>query len=95
MTSEHEKKADELERELDDMQERSGKLEDEIEGAGEDWEQKKRDPGVPGAPEDGASDEDEDGDGGDDVSAEELDFGREVDKQDIVGAPADARDDED
>jgi len=50
MTDEsHEKKADELERELDEMQERSGKLEEDIEGAGEDWESKKRDSGVPGA----------------------------------------------
>jgi hypothetical protein len=49
MTEEHEKKADELERELDEMQERSGNLEQDIESAGDDWESKKADPGVPGA----------------------------------------------
>ena len=45
----HEEKADSLERELDDMQARSGSLHEDIEGAGEDWERKKADPGVPGA----------------------------------------------
>jgi hypothetical protein len=56
----HEAKADEVERSLDDLQERSGRLEGEIEGAGEDWERKQRDPAVPGAV--GDSD-DEGGDG--------------------------------
>jgi hypothetical protein len=37
------------ERELDDMQERSDRLEEEIEGVREDWERKKSDPSVPGA----------------------------------------------
>ena len=45
----HEAKADELERELDDMQERSERLGGDIEGAGEDWEQRKKDESVPGA----------------------------------------------
>ena len=45
----HEAKADEVERELDDMEAASGQLQDEIEGTGEDWERKKRDSGVPGA----------------------------------------------
>ena len=45
----HEAKAEEVERSLDEMQERSGRLEGEIEGAGEDWESKQRDPAVPGA----------------------------------------------
>jgi hypothetical protein len=39
----------EEERELDEMQERSERLEDEIEATREDWERKKRDPSVPGA----------------------------------------------
>jgi hypothetical protein len=87
----HEEKADELERELDDMQDRSGRLEGDIEGAGEDWEQKKRDPGVPGAPE--PVDEESEGD---DVDADQLDFGRDVDKEDVVGeAPPEDDDSED
>jgi hypothetical protein len=45
----HEAKADEVERELDDMEAASERLQDEIEGTGEDWERKKRDSGVPGA----------------------------------------------
>ena len=45
----HEAKADELERELDDMQERSERLQDEIDSTGGDWESKKRDDRVPGA----------------------------------------------
>jgi hypothetical protein len=50
--SEHEDpeaKAGDVERSLDEMEDRSGHLEDEIEGAGDDWERKKRDPAVPGA----------------------------------------------
>ena len=88
MTGDHEKKADDLEREADDMQERTGKLGDDIEGAEEDWERKKGDPAVPGAPEP-TGEESEDGD---DLAADELDFGRDVDKDDIVaedGPPAD------
>ena len=45
----HEAKADEVERELDDMEETSDRLQDEIERTGDDWERKKRDAGVPGA----------------------------------------------
>jgi hypothetical protein len=73
----HEAKADELERELDDMQEHTDKLGGEIEGAGEDWEQRKRDERVPGATGEPSEDEDEDDDGGD-VDAEELDFGKSL-----------------
>jgi hypothetical protein len=40
---------EEIDRELDDMEERTEHLEDEIEDAREDWERKKRDPSVPGA----------------------------------------------
>lgn len=45
--SEHDEQADRVERELDDMRERSEHLEDEIAGAREEWERKKRDPLVP------------------------------------------------
>ena len=45
----HEAKAEELERELDDMDERREQLGDEIDQAGDDWERKKRDSRVPGA----------------------------------------------
>jgi hypothetical protein len=50
--SEHERQADELESELDDMGERVENLEGEIDDARKDWERKKGDPGVPGAPPD-------------------------------------------
>jgi hypothetical protein len=42
--------SEEPERELEDMEERSERLEDDIDSAREDWERKKQDPGVPGAP---------------------------------------------
>ena len=54
----HRRQADELERDLDDMEERSEQLEDEISDARKDWEQKQADPSVPGAV-------DEDSDSGD------------------------------
>ena len=68
----HEAKADELERELDDMDERREKLGEEIGETEEEWERRKKDSRVPGATSD--EDEDDDEDEGDD--AEELDFGR-------------------
>ena len=39
----------EPERELEEMDERSERLEDDIDSAREDWERKKQDPAVPGA----------------------------------------------
>ena len=71
----HEAKADELERELDDMQERSERLGGDIEGAGEDWEQRKKDESVPGAT---ADNDDDAGDEDGGVDADELDFGRDI-----------------
>ena len=56
--SEHEERADALEREVKDMEERAERLEDDIGDAREDWERKKQDPSVPGAPTDGGGDED-------------------------------------
>jgi hypothetical protein len=47
--SEHDERADELEHEAEDMQERVTRLEDETGEAREDWERKKGDPSVPGA----------------------------------------------
>lgn len=41
--------SEDMERDLDDMEKRSERLEDEIEATREDWERKKRDPSVPGA----------------------------------------------
>jgi hypothetical protein len=79
----HDAKADELERELDEMGERSDKLGDEIEGAGEEWERRKADDNVPGAAgepnqADGPEPEAEypNKRGGEEGSDEELDFGR-------------------
>jgi hypothetical protein len=40
------------EREVEEMQERSDRLEQEIEDTREDWEHKKSDPSVPGASDD-------------------------------------------
>ena len=45
----HEDKADEVERDLDEMQQRSERLQGDIEGTRDDWESKQADEGVPGA----------------------------------------------
>lgn len=47
--SEHERQADELENELDDMDERVEQLGGEIKDTREDWERKKKDSSIPGA----------------------------------------------
>ena len=47
--TEHDERAQDLERELDDLEERAEHLEDDIQDAREDWERKKADSGVPGA----------------------------------------------
>jgi len=48
--TEHEQQAQALEREADEMQRRSGELGEDIKDARDDWEAKKADHGVPGAP---------------------------------------------
>ena len=71
----HDAKAEELEYEAAEMQERADSLEQDIEGAGEEWERRKADESVPGAtgePAEGDEDEDHGESGGD----EDLDFGR-------------------
>ena len=45
----HEAKADQLERELEEMEERAESLGDDIEDAGDEWERRKADDRVPGA----------------------------------------------
>jgi hypothetical protein len=79
----HDAKAEELEYELAEMQERTDSLEKDIEDAGDEWERRKADDKVPGAagePEqaDGPEPEAEypNKRGGEDVDGEELDFGR-------------------
>jgi hypothetical protein len=99
----HEAKADDVERELDEMQERADRLEGEIDGASEDWERKKKDdsvPGAGGAPEqaDGPEPEAEyptkdAGGDGEEGSGEELDFGRDIDSEEVTGASAESEDD--
>ena len=42
----------EPERDVEEMEERAERLEQDIEDARDDWEAKKRDPSVPGAPDD-------------------------------------------
>lgn len=45
-----EKLADHFEEEADDLEQRSKKLEDETEDVAQDWERKRSDENVPGAP---------------------------------------------
>jgi hypothetical protein len=64
----HEERGQELEYELSEMEERSDALAEDIEGAKDDWAQKKQDAAVPGArgeagdepPGEAEGDEDED-----------------------------------
>jgi hypothetical protein len=42
----------EPERDVEEMEERSERLEEDVDAARKDWESKKQDPGVPGAPPD-------------------------------------------
>jgi hypothetical protein len=49
MTEDHDRRVDEAERELADMEERSERVEEHIREAREDWEAKVADSGVPGA----------------------------------------------
>ena len=58
----HDAKADDAERELAELQERSDKLGEDIEGTGEAWERRKADESVPGATGEPSQD-DGDGDG--------------------------------
>jgi hypothetical protein len=48
---------EEPEREVDEMQERADKLEDEIDEVRKDWERKKADSSIPGATQDDDSDD--------------------------------------
>lgn len=56
--TENDERAQDLEQELDEMQERTDRLEDETSDVREDWQRKQADSGVPGAV--GEPDEDED-----------------------------------
>jgi hypothetical protein len=58
---EHERKAQEAEYELSEMEERSDRLAEQIEDTREDWHAKQRDDGVPGAVAGAAGDPDADG----------------------------------
>jgi hypothetical protein len=80
--NDHEAKAHDVEKQLDEMEERSERLKDEIEDTGGDWERKKRDPAVPGAagmPDEAGGTEPEAESGDEDPSAEQLDFGKDED----------------
>jgi chaperonin cofactor prefoldin len=50
MSEEHREQADALERELDDMEDQGERLDEEIESTKADWERKRADDSVPGAP---------------------------------------------
>jgi hypothetical protein len=47
---EHDKLADQMEREGDQMEQRADQLGDEISDVRDDWQRKRSDEGVPGAP---------------------------------------------
>jgi hypothetical protein len=49
MTEEHERRAEDAERELEDMEERSARVGEHIDEARKDWEAKLADSDVPGA----------------------------------------------
>src|SRR3954447_7680777 len=90
-----EAKADEVERELDEMTERQERLGEQIEDTGGGRERRQKDERAPGAAGEPADDDEEDEEGDD---AEELDFGREIDSEQVVGEGArngDGGDDED
>ena len=57
--TENDERAQELDSQLDEMEERSDRLEDEVSDAREDWERKKADSSVPGAVGDPEPDEDD------------------------------------
>jgi hypothetical protein len=59
--------ADRVEREGDELERRSEELEGRIKAVGEDWERKRADQSVPGAPPPERSDEPEGSDDGDDA----------------------------
>jgi chromosome segregation ATPase len=48
--SEHQERAERLEREAEDMEKRSKRLGEDISDAREDWERKRDDESVPGTP---------------------------------------------
>ncbi len=73
--------ADDLEQEADDMQHRSAQLGNETEGVAQDWERKRSDPAVPGAPPNHDDDDDE-GDDDDDDGEESWDDPDEDDDDD-------------
>ena len=60
--TEHDERAQDLEHELDEMQEHSERLKEEVSDAREDWERKKADSSVPGAVGDPEPNDDEDAD---------------------------------
>jgi hypothetical protein len=61
---EHDEQAEELEREAEDMEQRSERMGDEIDETRRDWEAKEQDPGVPGAQPDEDEDEEQPGEEG-------------------------------
>jgi hypothetical protein len=87
----HEAKADEVERELDDMEEQRDRLGGQIEDAGDDWERRQKDERVPGATGEPSDDDGDDDDESSEVSDEDLDFGKDMDT-DAVAPEASADD---
>ena len=60
--TDHDALADQLEAEADKLQQHSDQLGDEVKDAHEDWERKRADAGVPGAPPRTADEDDADHD---------------------------------
>jgi hypothetical protein len=78
----HDEKAEEVERQLDEMEERQERLGGDIETADSEWESRKHDEKVPGATSELDS---ESGEGSDD-DAPELDFGKDEDTSAVAEA---------
>ena len=57
--TDHENLADDLEEQADDLERHRDELEQRTEDAAQDWEHKRADPGVPGAPPPDQGDDDE------------------------------------
>lgn len=87
----HDEKADEVERQLDEMDERQERLGGDIETADSEWESRKADESVPGATGELDEDSEEDGDDGD---TPELDFGKDADTAAVAEAAPSEDEDE-
>ena len=87
--------AQQLERETDELEERSGKLEGGVQETRQDWERKRSDPGVPGAnPHEESPEEQAEGSPAPQAPPEEAEpSAEETAPEGAVGPPADTEED--